>query len=81
MTKKIMKRERKGRVPVLVGDFSLLPVGLDEHSRITDKVRVPFGQDELHSLRVHEGHKPKHPLLLVWDPHILNRPINAKQNA
>lgn len=64
-------------MPVLVGDFSLLLVGLDKNSGITYEVRVALSQDQLHSLRVDEGHEAKHPLLLVRDPHVVHRPIDA----
>jgi hypothetical protein len=60
--------------PVLVWDFAFLLVRLNKNPGMTHKVRVPFGQNALHSLWVHEGHEPKHPLLLVRYPHVLNWP-------
>lgn len=71
--------EETERVPELVWDFALLLVRLDKNSGITNKVRVPLGQDELHCLWVDEGDKTKHTLLLVWNPHVLHRPIDASQ--
>jgi hypothetical protein len=75
--KKLTKSELSERVPVLVWDFSLLLVRLNKHTSIANKMRVPFGKNELHSLRINKSNKTKHPLLLVRNPHILNRPINA----
>ena len=72
------------RVPVLVRDFALLLIGLNQNPSITNKMRVPFSQNELHCLWINEGYKPEHPLLLIWDPHILNWTENAsttKQNS
>ena len=68
------------RVPVLVRNFSLLFVRFNKHTSITNKMRVPLGKNELHSLWINESNKPKHPLLLVWNPHILHWPINAITN-
>ena len=65
-------KKESGKVSLLVRDFSLLLVGLNKHARITYEMRVAFGQNDLHSLREHKRNKPKHPLLLVWNPHILN---------
>ena len=67
-------------MPVLVGDFSFLFVRLHKDSSIADEMRIPFCQDELHCLRVHKGHEPKHSLLLIRDPHILNWPVDAKNS-
>lgn len=58
---------------VLFSDFSFLLVRLDEHTRITHEVRIPFCQDELNSVRINECNKAKHPFLLKWNPNILNR--------
>nr|GMD09666.1 hypothetical protein Iba_chr06dCG10330 [Ipomoea batatas] len=38
-------------------------------------MRISFCQDELHSLRVDKRNKTKHPLLLIWNPNIMHRPI------
>ena len=65
-------------MPVLVGDFSFLLVRLHKDPSIADEMRISFCQDELHCLRIHKGHEPEHSLLLIRDPHILNRPVDAK---
>ena len=67
-------------MPVLVWNFAFFLIRLNENPSITNKMRVSFGQNELHSLWINKGHKPKHTLLLVWNPHVLNWPINASFN-
>jgi hypothetical protein len=64
-------------VPVLVRDLALLLVRLDEHARVADEVRIALGQDELHRFRVDEGDEPEHTLLLVWNTHVVHRPVDA----
>ena len=64
-------------MPVLVGDLALLLVGLDEHTRVADEVRVALGQDQLHRLRVHEGDEPEHALLLVRDAHVVDGAVDT----
>uniref|UniRef100_A0A0A9BDS9 Uncharacterized protein n=1 Tax=Arundo donax TaxID=35708 RepID=A0A0A9BDS9_ARUDO len=41
-------------------------------------MRVALGQDGLHSVRVNECDESEHALLLVWDAHILHRPVHAE---
>lgn len=59
---------------MFVRDFPLLFVGLDEHTSIAHEMRITLGEDELNGVRKVERDETKHPLLLVWDPHILNWP-------
>lgn len=70
------KWERK---TILFHNFPFFLVGLDKDTRITYKMRVPSSQNEFHSLWIDKGNKPKHPLLLVWDPHILHWSKNASK--
>lgn len=64
-------------MPVLVWDFAFLLVRLNKHPSITYKMGIPFGQDCLHCLRIDKSNEPKHPLLLVGNPHVLHWPINT----
>lgn len=76
-----LKLSRKcERMPVLVWDFAFLFVWLNKHPCITNKMRIPFGQDYLHRLWINKGNKSKHPLLLIRNPHILHWPINTSKN-
>lgn len=59
---------------MLVWDFALLFVWLDEHTGVADEMRVALGKNELHGFWIVECDETKHPLLLIRDPHILNWP-------
>ena len=71
--KRKQKKEQE-KLYLLVWNFPLLLVRLNKHARITYEMRVPFGQNDLHSLRVYERNKPEHSLLLVRNPYILHWP-------
>lgn len=64
-------------LPILLRDFAFLLVWFHQNARITNEMRISLRQNQLHGLRIHKCHKPEHSFLLVWDPHILYRPIDT----
>lgn len=65
---------------ILIGYFSLLFIWFNKNTWITDKMRVSFCQNRLHSFRENKCNKSKHPFLLIWNPYILNWSKDTSQH-
>uniref|UniRef100_A0A7C8ZQA8 Uncharacterized protein n=1 Tax=Opuntia streptacantha TaxID=393608 RepID=A0A7C8ZQA8_OPUST len=61
-----------------VYELQFFSVRFYKHTRATNKMWVPFGQNSLDSVGTCKSYKTKHPFLLAWNPHIFNCPKRAK---